>query len=138
VKTFQLEMVGRVLVYAGTLLAPDDGEWRAYCEACRDFASKEPAACSLISSLGAGPSTMQRKLAIEVTPRSTRVAILMDSVMGRGIVKALMWFHPTIKVFGFYQTEPAARFLRLSATEQAAAFDALAKFRAEARHTPRT
>jgi hypothetical protein len=138
VETFRFAAVGRVIVYAGTMLQPSAKEWTDYMSSCAEHARKYPSdACSLISSLGVGPNAAQRKQANEVTPTTTRVAILMDGLLGRGIVTAMAWFVPSTTVFGFREMEKAAVFLQLSDSERAPVFAQLAKFRSDRQFLPR-
>ncbi len=88
-------------VVVHTAAAPSDAEWQAYLqEVERWFGTL--VGC-LVVTAGGGPSSAQRRALAEMFARQgpvvVRTAVMMDSVLVRGIVNAINLFNPQIRAF---------------------------------------
>jgi hypothetical protein len=97
---------GGVLLCAHTADAPSMDEWEGYVEYC----VRLPHSCNktLVLTEGGGPNAAQRRLLQEryLGPQKARcseyrVAVMTDSALVRGIVKALNWFNPDANSFPY-------------------------------------
>jgi hypothetical protein len=90
---------GVVLVCVENALPPSDAEWARYTEqtvACLELANPS----ALVITDGGGPNAAQRKLVGSVfESQYAPCAVISDSVIVRGIVKALTWVNEEIAVF---------------------------------------
>jgi hypothetical protein len=130
-KTFTYEMVGRVVVWVGTAVAPAQAEWDAYLAAVRTHVKLFPLPLSFVYTQGAGPTAMQRKQLTATIPTKTRVAVITRSAMERGIVTALSWFVPEFKSFAPGEEVASFDHLGLTAHERASVSACVARLRGQ-------
>lgn len=116
-KSLAYKIVGNIHLVLHGASTPTDAEWNDYTDAVSGELQRglKPAEMrTLVFSEGEGPSAAQRKRVNDIlTGRATPVAIVSSSVMMRGIVTALQWFNPLMKVFAPDQVGDAFRFLKI-------------------------
>lgn len=105
-KTMRFRECGGVLLAVHTADAPTDEEWEAYIQFCLTL----PPSCNktLVLTLGGGPNAGQRKALqdryLDKQKRANKeylVAVMTDSALVRGIVKALNWFNKDANSFPY-------------------------------------
>jgi hypothetical protein len=117
------EFVGRVLVYVGGPMPPEQGEWDEHLRALAAHAAQHPNMRSLVWTGGAHLPATQRKQLAEVMPKTARTAVLTRNTVDRGIVTALGWFISSIKAFSPSDEVGAVAYLELGPEEAASAFE---------------
>jgi hypothetical protein len=101
-KTMVFKECGGVLLCVHGAEDPRPEEWVAYV----DYCLKLPRSCNkaLVVTDGGGPNAAQRKVLQDrylAKHDDYRVAVLTDSAVVRGIVKALNWFNPLTQPFTY-------------------------------------
>jgi hypothetical protein len=116
---------------------PTDAEWNAWLAfvAARPV---RPRARVIVHSAGGGPDATQRSaLAGTMKERpKTRVAVLVDSAVGRGIVTALGWLYGNFTAFDTPDIAGALSYLDLAPTWAPAVRRRIAALVASARDAP--
>lgn len=101
--------------------SPSDAEWSRYMATMRKITVDDSL---LIFSWGGGPTMKQRReLEEAVTHHQGRVAVVTESRIARGIVKAISWTGKQIKAFDFSRRDAAFEYLELDEDEQQAALE---------------
>lgn len=101
--------------------SPSDEEWAVYMGTMQTITADDSL---LIFSWGGGPTLKQRRELEEVvTHHEGKVAVVTESRIARGIVKAISWTGKDIKAFDFTRREAAFEYLGLSDSEQEQALD---------------
>lgn len=94
---------------------PTDPEWQAWLDFSDIGEQRNPRV--IVYSEGGGPDAAQRRAlakAMRKYPR-VKVAVLIDSVIGRGIVTALGWLYGNHAAFATGEVDRALVYLRLPA-----------------------
>jgi hypothetical protein len=104
-KTMVFAECGGVLLCAHTAEDPRPDEWEAYVDYCLRIPN---CAKTLVVTDGGGPNAAQRKVLQDrylskqrANHKQYLVAVLTDSALVRGIVKALNWFNPDANSFPY-------------------------------------
>jgi hypothetical protein len=101
--------------------SPTDEEWQRYIETMRAITATESL---LIFSWGGGPTMRQRReLEEAVSHHQGKVAVVTESRIARGIVKAIHWTGKQIKPFGFNRRDDAFEFLGLDELQRGQALE---------------
>jgi hypothetical protein len=105
-----------LMLLVHTTRAPSDAEWKPYFE---ELAQHDPIKLkSLVFTDGGAPSGAQRKQVNDMlNGRTSMAAVVTPSTVVRGVVTALSWFNPKIKVFPPDQTEAALTYLGVKSDE---------------------
>ncbi|NVB37537.1 STAS/SEC14 domain-containing protein [Pseudenhygromyxa sp. WMMC2535] len=118
-KTFLYEVSGKAHIAVHGKVPPSDEEWQAYLDHIVNHVSEIRGV--LVSTLGGGPSTAQRRAATEHWNRygsTPKMAIMTVSPIVRGMVKALSWFLGTnLRAFALDDYENARKYLGLGETD---------------------
>lgn len=96
--------------------SPSDEEWAVYMDTMRTIT---PDDSLVIFSWGGYPTMKQRRVLEEaVTHHEGKVAVVTESRIARGVVKAISWTGKQIKAFDFSRRDAAFEFLDLSDSER--------------------
>jgi hypothetical protein len=120
VKTFGFEMTGRIVVWVGGNGPIARADWDAYIPALKEHAKKFPTMCVFVDAGSGAPTALQRKQLTDIFPASCRQTVMIQDAVQRGVVTALSWFTPAIKVLAPGEEPAAFEHLGLSSSEQAA------------------
>jgi hypothetical protein len=86
----------------------------------------------LVETRGGGPDAKQRKVLAEAMKgEDTRVAVMTDSLLARGILTALAWLGLPQRGFAMDDLRAAGPYLELSSEELRHAADELPRLRSE-------
>jgi len=118
VYTFRVSFSGRVIVYVGGDLAPDEDGWKAYVSAVRAHVQRHDDVVWLVWSGSSRPSSGQRQALLDVTPKNAPASVIIESVVARGVVTAFSWFMNAISPFPPDKIEAAYDHLRLTPEER--------------------
>lgn len=109
--------------------APTDEEWVHCVALCRERAGRDSR--FLVETRGGGPDAKQRKALAELMRHEdTRVAVLTDSIIARGILTALAWLGLPQRGFALDDVRAAGAYLQLSPEELTLASAELDRLRA--------
>ena len=105
-------IVGDIIVVANGQQIPTDAEWDAYLKFVGEHLASAPPR-AVVFSEGGGPTPAQRRRLYDLTSNSAgRVAVLTNSVMGRGITNAVQIASPyTYRMFARVEMADALAFL---------------------------
>lgn len=110
--------------------APTEEEWTRCLALFREREGRETR--FLVESRGGGPDAKQRKtLAETLRNADTRVAVMTDSIVARGILTALAWLGLPQRGFALHDLRAASEYLGLSSEELQHAGEELARLRYE-------
>lgn len=110
--------------------APTAEEWTRCLELFRERAGQPSR--FLVETRGGGPDAKQRKvLADTLRNEDTRVAVMTDSILARGILTALAWLGLPQRGFALNDLRAASEYLGLSSDELQHAAEELARLRYE-------
>ncbi len=110
--------VNDVLICVNSAKNPEDEEWQAYVLEGRAMLARYGEIRVLVFSLGGGPNASQRsQINEEFKDRPQRVAVMLNSLLVRGMVTALSWFNSQIRAFNLEQIDQACTHLGLSPLE---------------------
>lgn len=108
---------GRTLITVHTAEPPTDPEWDAVLQ---DFQDRKPERV-LVFTEGGGPATLQRgRLNDALGGKPLTTAIVSSSPVVRGIVTALSWFNPDMRVFHPDRARAALEYLGIASEQHAA------------------
>ncbi|MEZ4296946.1 MAG: hypothetical protein R3B70_18420 [Polyangiaceae bacterium] len=109
------KILGNLHVVVAGPNPPTDAEWHTYVEAVKAEEQRGldlTEMTTLVITEGGGPNAAQRKMVNDVLRgRTTKVATVSGSPFFRGIVTALTWFNPEMRVFSPDNVTDAFRFL---------------------------
>ena len=107
---------GSLMITINTSRPPTDEEWNDYVETYRKRGPETLR--TLVFTDGGAPNSAQRKKVNEMLDgKTTRAAVISPNSMVRGVVTALSWFNPKIKVFAPEQLDDAFRYLEIRGAE---------------------
>jgi hypothetical protein len=120
----------RVLTLVYGVEAPTDDEWTRCVALCRERAGRDSRV--LVETHGGGPDAKQRRVLAEaMRNEDTRVAVMTDSLVARGILTALAWLGLPQRGFALNDLRAAGAYLELSSDELRLAAEELARLRFE-------
>ncbi|HET8935016.1 MAG TPA: hypothetical protein VFN67_16320 [Polyangiales bacterium] len=120
----------RVFTLVYGVNAPTAEEWARCLRLFRERAGCESR--FLVETRGGGPDAKQRKVLAEVMrDQDTRVAVMTDSIVARGILTALAWLGLPQRGFALNDLRAASEYLGLSSEERQRAAEELARLRDE-------
>jgi hypothetical protein len=110
--------------------APSGEEWTRCVARCRERAGLESR--FLVETHGGVPDAKQRKVLAEaLRNEDTRVAVMTDSLVARGILTALAWLGLPQRGFALHDLHAAGAYLALTGEELQRAADDLSRLRSE-------
>ncbi|HEX4513582.1 MAG TPA: hypothetical protein VGH87_24430 [Polyangiaceae bacterium] len=110
-------MVGDLGIALHTAKTPSQAEWAAWMESIRAVPSARLRVLALTD--GGGPNTVQRSEFVKyLAGAKTRIAVVSDALVVRGIVTALSWFTNGIRIFVPEQFHEAVAHLDLTKAER--------------------
>jgi hypothetical protein len=118
-KTMAYGKVGGSIVTLLKRQKPSDADWDQYVALIRMLPPGQPYRV-LVWSLGGSPTPEQRKRLDDVIgghQKTSRVAVISDSMLVRGIVSAMRVVQPMYQSFSPSNIESAFRYLELSEGE---------------------
>ncbi len=110
--------IDNVVILVHSANPPTDTEWNEIIELQRN----NPSDKTLVVSAGGGPTNPQRmrmKEAIKGKQDNPMVAVVTESRVVRGIVKAMSWFNPGIRSFNPDQLGDALTYLDIDEAKRA-------------------
>jgi len=108
--------------------SPTDEEWTHCVALCRERAGRDSR--FLVETRGGGPDAKQRRMLAEAMHNEdTRVAVLTDSFVARGILTALAWLGLPQRGFGLQDLRAAGSYLELTQLELSHAASELERLR---------
>lgn len=130
VQDFVTTSKGEIMVVVHTSSPPSDAEWTAYLEGVGS--SDLQTLRSVVFTDGGAPNSAQRKSLNDVLEgRQVPGIVISPSALVRGVVTALAWFNPGIKVYSPEQFDDAVTYLELSPAEIETVWETLDKLRAQ-------
>ena len=102
------------LVYG--VQTPSDEEWAQCVALCQERAGRDSR--FIVETRGGGPDAKQRKVLAEaMRDEDTRVAVMTDSLVARGILTALAWLGLPQRGFALQDLRAAGSYLELTTEE---------------------
>ena len=110
---------GRLLVSVHGPDNPSVEEWNEYVEWVLARETPLDQLRTLVRSYGGGPSAVQRaQLTDRMSPDGkSKVVLLTDSLLVRGVGVAMSWFNPALRILGPQQVDEALDYLELDGSE---------------------
>src|SRR5690349_14838883 len=107
---------GNLMITINTTKPPSDAEWNDYLEKFRRHGPEKIR--TLIFTDGRSPTAAQRKMVNDMLAgKPTTAAVICSSPLVRGVVTALSWFNPKIKVFAPNELNAALEYLNVDTKE---------------------
>jgi hypothetical protein len=111
-KTIAYKAIGNIDLVVTGQSAPTDKEWNEYVKHLSPMKPEDVR--SLVFTEGGGPNAGQRKQLTEwLGPGSTVAAIVTTSAVMRGIITALSWFNPKVRIYAPSATIEAFEYLQI-------------------------
>jgi hypothetical protein len=109
---------GSLVILVHSRDAPRQDDWKRYVEALGGYVKDPNCTILVVGGAGPGPSAVQRDMLAGVVPKRVRTAVLTESVLARGIVTLLAWFHENIRAFAPPAIEGAFDYLEVPRIER--------------------
>jgi hypothetical protein len=125
-KNMAAEIIGDVVLVLHNSESPDDNAWGAYIQQCMEAGRIANGDYRRIKNLvftdGGGPNATQRQQSIDALQKFTgvkesKVAVVTNSMIARGIITVASWMNMTVKAFSPEKAEDAGRFLGIPAEQ---------------------
>jgi hypothetical protein len=119
---------GQIMVVVHNAKPPTEDDWRAYIEGIKSTDLKTGR--SIVFTDGGAPNAEQRKI-LNQTLAGAHVpgVVISPSTFVRGVVTALSWFNPSLKVYAPEQLDLAFRYLTFTPDEISRVWDKLDRLR---------
>lgn len=122
---------GSLVLLVHSLDAPHADDWSEYIAALRGYVKDPACAILVLAGSGPGPSPLQRQMLADFMPKRVRTVVVTDSVLARGIVTLLSWFHENIRAHSPAAIEQSFEYVGVPGVERPLVLRVLAAMRAQ-------